>query len=211
MDQRIKNNINSHEDFSRLKKIFPLDFVVGCLANPKRGNPGNARFIGHLLNTHAKDPSLFISAIHYHELVELEKFRLLGYSDAKLGENHGNDPNLKIADNEAKEKELNFYNFIGLKINGKRYPNLCWPLSNLSVIGEYKMPIPPFEDFCRMLNNRRKDFYQEDFSHNDVEDCISLLKLGGDKCQDKEVALSYAKMYLNSEKERRVIKPLDMV
>ena len=211
MNQRIKNTINSHEDFSRLKKAFPLDFVVECLTNPRRGNPGNAKFIGYLLKTHAKDSSLFISAIHYHELVELEKFRTLGYSNVQLGENHGSDPSLKIADTEAKEKELNFYNFIALKINGKRYPNLSWPLSNLSVIGEYNMSIPPFEAFCRMLNDRRNDFYQEKFSQKDVEDCISLLKLGGDQCRDKEVALNYAKRYLNGEKVHRVIQPWEMV
>ncbi|GEM_PF-5888425 len=199
MDERVKSAIESHEDFSRLKKAFPLDFVVECLTNPRR-SPKGARFIGHLLNSHSKNPSLFISAIHYHELVELEKFRKLGYSDNQLGENHSKDSNRPAACDEAKKKELDFYNFVALKIDGKTYPNLSWPFSNISVMGEYNMSTTPYEILSKMVSER-KGLYGKKFTFENVKSCIDLLRLGGDECLDQDISLSYAKRYLSGERE----------
>jgi hypothetical protein len=109
MEEQIKTAIERHEDYQRLQQVFSLDFLIDCFTNPRRGNTGTARWVGGLLRDYGKSPTLFVSGVHYHELVEAEEFKKMGYADQQLGDNKSNDPNYNFADTIAKRKELEFY------------------------------------------------------------------------------------------------------
>ncbi len=211
MDTNVRNAIAEYEDYQRLKKVFPLDFVVDCLSNPRRGTNGIARWVGKLLGERGTDPTLFVSGVHYHELVELEELRKMGYSDERLGENHSQDPNLKPADTIAKRKELEYYQTIADKVAGVRPPFLSWVFTHLSVVGDYGMSVPPFDVVCRMIEERGAQFYKHPFAIKDVGDGISLLKLGGEVCSEEQQAMHLAQTYLSGRRPAPKVEPWMLV
>jgi len=208
MDNKIKQAVEQYENYQRLQKVFSLEFVVNCLTNPRRGD---ARIIGEILKKQVPTPTLLINGIHYHELVELEEFRRLGYSDDQLGDNHSQDSNYQLADTQAKRKELEFYQAVAESAVGLKPPFLSWVFSVLAPSKDLGMPMPTFEIMVRGKESRGPDFYKDSFNMQDVKNCISLWKMGGNPCSGESIALSYAQDYLSGRRAQRELTVLDLL
>lgn len=201
MDDSVRLAVAEHEDYQRLQKVFPLEFLLDCMTNPRRHMHGGIRMWGNILRQYASNPTLFIDGVRYHELAELEWFRNRGYSDEQLGQNHSEDPNFGIADMEAKRKELKFYQFVCERVLDAKPPFLSWTFSSLAAMKDLGVRMPgSYDEVYRAIEARGLDFYKDPFTLRDVEDAIVLLKKGGSQCSGEKDVLVYAQRFLSGER-----------
>lgn len=214
MDTKIRAAIQNHEDFQRLKNVFPLEFIVDSFTNPNRGP--QVRFIGNLLEQEGENPSLFIEGMLYHEWVEFEESRKLGYNDAQLGESNANDPNYAQLHLLSKRKELGFHKYIGKQVltSEPDLPFLSIVLATMATGMDYQMPIPPYRPFCKMIQKRIREGmteYNDPFTLDHVQNGIKLFKLGGDDCSGEAQSLALAREILDKGQHVRERTIFDII
>ena len=201
MDKRVKDALEKHRHYTRLKSTFSLGFLVNCIKNMSR-NSNRGGIIGNILEKYGQNLSLFISGIHYHELVELEEKRKLGHSDEEMGDIHIHRSCIEKIHVIAKSKELKFYQEIGKEVLKDTLPWLGYIMACGAPMDDYEIPHTPYDMFYEAIQKRKRQIpeYRKHFTRDDVEKAIKLFELGGDKCSGKESALSLANDYLSGRK-----------
>lgn len=213
MDERIKLAISEHEGYQRLAKIFPLEFLIECLTNNRRREPQLT--MGRIVRDYGTDPTLFVAQVLYHERLEFEELRRLGYTDHQLGAPSNETPHFPVADLVAKRGELKFMQDIGEKIIGARLPFLAIVSGGFSVAPDYKIPGLEYHIWLKSIEKRVADGlkeYQDPFTLEDTKKSIELYKLGGERCSGESLAISLATRYVSKERPhpQRTIEPWEM-
>lgn len=174
MDEDVRIAISEQGDYQRLQKEFPLDFLVECLTDPNRPANGGGRMIGNILRRHVPNPSLFVCGVHYHELVEFEEKRKMGYTKQQLSEATTDDPNHPEACRKAKLKEFGFYNDVSERVLGCKLPKISIVFASNSVASDYEIPFLPYNEFYEVIRGSKTVSIQDRFTMRDVENAITM-------------------------------------
>lgn len=83
MDERIKELIAKHENFQRLAKELPLDFIVDMYINSDHPS-NNSRSLGQLLKDNPVDSSLFLSGLVFYLRSMFEQYKKREFTDEQI-------------------------------------------------------------------------------------------------------------------------------